>query len=100
MNELPEKYFKSCDSLSCLHALEHFGLGRYGDPVRWDGYLIGFNNLLAVLKPGGKLYISVPIGRPRIEFNAHRVFSLSHLLKMFADQLRVDNFSFVDDITN
>lgn len=22
-----------CDSLSCLHALEHFGLGRYGDPI-------------------------------------------------------------------
>lgn len=97
MNELPSKYVQSCDSLSCLHALEHFGLGRYGDPVRWDGYLIGFNNLLTLLRSGGRLYFSVPIGRPRIEFNAHRVFSLSHLMKMFEGQLKVDSFSYVDD---
>jgi hypothetical protein len=27
-----------CDSLSCLHALEHFGLGRYGDPIDPRGH--------------------------------------------------------------
>lgn len=97
MNTLPTELLETCDSLSCLHALEHFGLGRYGDPVRWDGYLIGFNNLLTLLQPGGKFYFSVPIGEQRIEFNAHRVFSVTYLLTMFANQLQVDNFSFVDD---
>jgi SAM-dependent methyltransferase len=86
-----------CDSLSCLHALEHFGLGRYGDPVRHDGYLHGLNNIHRILKVGGKLYISVPIGMQRIEFNAHRVFSLVYLLGLFEDRYRIDRFSYVDD---
>ncbi len=63
-----------CDSLSCLHALEHFGLGRYGDEVNFEGHLIGWKNIYNILKKGGKLYFSVPIGSQRIEFNAHRVF--------------------------
>lgn len=66
-----------CDSLSCLHALEHFGLGRYGEPINRDGHRSGLNNLYRILKPGGKFYFSVPIGPQRTEFNAHRVFSVS-----------------------
>lgn len=86
-----------CDSLSCLHALEHFGLGRYGDPVNYDGYLIGLNNLSDILKKGGKLYISVPIGPQRIEFNAHRVFSVAYLTECFSGRFTLDYFSYVDD---
>ena len=97
MDALPDNFLEFCDSLSCLHALEHFGLGRYGDPVRWDGYRVGFDNLLTLLKPGGKFYFSVPIGEQRIEFNAHRVFSVEYLLTLFANRLQVDDFSFVDD---
>lgn len=100
MNALPVEYLESCDSLSCLHALEHFGLGRYGDPVCWDGYRVGFDNLLTMLKPDGKFYFSVPIGEQRIEFNAHRVFSVASLLAMFANRLQVNDFSFVDDHGN
>lgn len=86
-----------CDSLSCLHALEHFGLGRYGDPVRYDGYLLGLKNIHSILKKGGKLYVSVPMGGQRIEFNAHRVFSLVYLLELFKDRYQIDCFSYVDD---
>ena len=86
-----------CDSLSCLHALEHFGMGRYGDPVNYDGYLRGLDNLHRILRTGGKLYLSVPIGPQRIEFNAHRVFSVAYLLKCVAGRYRVDRFSYVDD---
>jgi Caenorhabditis protein of unknown function, DUF268 len=97
MKDVPARLVESCDSLSCLHALEHFGLGRYGDAVRWDGYRVGLYNMLTMLQPGGKLYLSVPIGPQRIEFNAHRVFSLGHLLHLFSGRLRVDRFSFVND---
>ena len=86
-----------CDSLSCLHALEHFGLGRYGDNVNYDGYLLGLNNLYLILKNGGKFYFSVPIGPQRIEFDAHRVFSISYLLELFVGKYDIDHFSFVDD---
>ncbi len=86
-----------CDSLSCLHALEHFGLGRYGDPVNYDGYVLGLINFHRILKKGGKIYISVPIGPQRIEFNAHRVFSVGYLLECFEGKYHIDHFSFVDD---
>ena len=97
MAPIREDLVEYCDSLSCLHALEHFGLGRYGDPVNYDGYIIGFNNLRRILKKGGKLYFSVPIGPQRIEFDAHRVFSVNYLLELFDGKYHIDDFSFVDD---
>lgn len=63
-----------CDSLSCLHAIEHFGLGRYGDPINPLGYQQGIINLSKLLKPYGRLYLSTPIGEERVEFNANWVF--------------------------
>ena len=63
-----------CDSVSCLHALEHFGLGRYGDPLDPSGFVRGIGNMARLLRNGGVLYLSVPIGVDRVEFNAHRVF--------------------------
>lgn len=62
-----------CDSLSCLHALEHFGLGRYGDPIDPAGFERGLANLAQLLRKGGVFYLSVPIGNERVEFNANRV---------------------------
>lgn len=60
-------------SLSCLHALEHFGLGRYGDPLSLDGHLEGLRNLALLVAPGGILYLACPTGRARVEFDSHRV---------------------------
>lgn len=71
-----------CDSLSCLHALEHFGLGRYGDPVDPGGFERGFANMAALLKNDGVFYLSVPVGVERVEFNAHRVFDPRTIVKL------------------
>jgi SAM-dependent methyltransferase len=89
--------FEYCDSISSLHAVEHFGMGRYGDPVNYDGYLLGMSNLYKILKKNGKFYFSVPIGPQRIEFDAHRVFSISYLLELFKGKYHIDSFSYVDD---
>ena len=97
MAPLHESLHECCDSLSSLHAIEHFGLGRYSDPVRYDGYLLGLNNMYNLLRKGGKFYISAPIGPQRIEFNAHRVFAISYLLGCFTGKYKVDVFSYVDD---
>ena len=98
MEPLPIELVEFCDSLSCLHAMEHFGLGRYGDPINYDGYILGLENLHRILRRGGKLYFSVPIGPQRIEFDAHRVFSVSYLLECFSRKYQIDQFSFVDDL--
>jgi hypothetical protein len=101
MLKLPDALIESSDSISCLHTIEHFGLGRYGDPINSNGHIIGFNNLLTILKPEGILYFSTPIGPQRIEFNAHRVFSLSYLVnKMFKGFVTIKSFSYVDDNGN
>jgi SAM-dependent methyltransferase len=85
------------DSISSLHALEHFGLGRYGDPLDPDGHLKGIESIAMVLKKNGKFYFSSPIGPLRVEFNAHRVFSISYLLGVFKEKFRIDRFSYIDD---
>lgn len=80
----PVGHLAYCDSLSCLHALEHFGLGRYGDPIDPKGADRGFANMAGLLKEQGVFYLSVPIGIERVEFNANRVFDPRHVIKLAA----------------
>ena len=91
--------YGNADSVSCLHTLEHFGLGRYGDPINPQGHLQGFSNLIKLLSPGGTLYLSFPVAhRGRTEFNAHRVFGPNELFTWpGADALQLVRFDFVDD---
>jgi SAM-dependent methyltransferase len=93
----PSRFISYCDSISSLHAIEHFGLGRYGDPLDPDGYLKGLENIYTILKPGGVFYLAVPFGPQRIEFNAQRVFSLTHLLYLFEEKYKIISFSYVGD---
>lgn len=95
--KLPEGLINSCDSISSLHAIEHFGLGRYADPVDYYGHLKALDNIYKMLEIGGRFYFSVPIGPQRIEFNAHRVFSVEHLLELFSDKYEIGSFSYVND---
>jgi len=74
-----------CDSVSCLHALEHFGLGRYGDPIDPHGFERGLSSIARILRPGGVLYLSVPIGVERVEFNSHRVVDPRNLVALAAE---------------
>jgi hypothetical protein len=94
--ELRQVEANSIASLSSLHAAEHFGLGRYSDPIDPQAC---FNFMLAlqrVLSPRGRLYFSVPVGRERVEFNAHRVFAPLTVLNSFP-LLELVSFSFVGD---
>jgi hypothetical protein len=87
-----------CDSVSCLHAIEHFGLGRYGDSIDPEGHKRGFSNLIKLLREGGHLYISFPIGQQRVEFNAHRVLSPGDIFNWpGVDCLDLIRFDFIDD---
>jgi SAM-dependent methyltransferase len=85
----------SIQSLSSLHAAEHFGLGRYSDPVDPDAWRRFLKSLQRVLAPDGRLYFSVPVGLQRVEFNAYRVFDFQTILYTF-DRLKLVSLSFVD----
>jgi hypothetical protein len=82
MSSPSEKLASYCDSLSCLHALEHFGLGRYGDPIDPHGYVAGLGNMVKILRQGGLFYLSVPVGEERVEFNAHWIFNPRSLVQL------------------
>lgn len=84
------------DSLSCLHVIEHIGLGRYGDPLDPTGHEKAALELMRVLKPGGTLYIGTPVGQERLCFDAHRVFHPETILRMF-DGLELREFALIDD---
>jgi hypothetical protein len=87
---------RSVSSLSCLHVIEHIGLGRYGDPLDVDGARRAADELQRVVGQGGTLYLSTPIGRERVCFNAHRVFAPPTILSWFS-QLQLIRFSYVSD---
>ena len=97
MAALPEAWLEATDSLSCLHTIEHFGLGRYGDPVDPDGHLKGLEQLKRMVRPGGRLVLSTPVGRERVEFNAHRVFSPATVRSWFGDEWSVVRSATIGD---
>jgi SAM-dependent methyltransferase len=79
-----------------MHTVEHVGLGRYGDPIDYDGDLKAIGELKRVVRPGGSLLFVTPIGRSRIQFNAHRIYSYSQILEAFAG-FELREFSLVPD---
>lgn len=86
----------SLASLSCLHVIEHIGLGRYGDAIDAAGSIKAARELQRVLATGGMLFLSTPVGRERVCFNAGRIFAPESIPAMLPE-LEVVEFSFVDD---
>ena len=97
MAELPSEWVECTDSLSCLHTIEHFGLGRYGDPIDVNGHVKGLEQLKRMVVAGGLLYLSTPIGPQRVEFNAHRVFAARTLIDWFGEGWSIEKFAVIDD---
>ncbi|MCH7227990.1 DUF268 domain-containing protein [Haloferula sp. A504] len=97
MEPLPAEWVASTDSLSCLHTIEHFGLGRYGDAIDPTGHDQGLQALKSMVRQGGRLYLSTPIGDERIEFNAHRVFAPSTVAGWFDTGWEIEKSAILDE---
>lgn len=71
---LPDNSF---DVVLSLCAVEHFGLGRYGDTIDWQADQKAIAEMKRVLKPGGRLIFSTTIHKAEIAlaFNAHRIYT-------------------------
>lgn len=90
---------KSIKSLSCMHVVEHVGLGRYGDPLDSKGDLKAINELQRVLANEGNLLFVVPVGKPTIAFNAHRIYSYEQVISSFP-QLILKEFVLIPNDKN
>lgn len=66
-------FYDKYDSVSSLHSIEHFGLGRYGDSLDSLGHQKGLIELSRCVRKGGNMYISFPVGEAVVQFNAQRV---------------------------
>jgi SAM-dependent methyltransferase len=86
----------SIDSISCMHTIEHVGLGRYGDRLDPDGDLKAVNELKRVVAVNGHLLFVVPIGRPLLRFNAMRIYSYEQIMTMFSD-MSLREFSLIHE---
>lgn len=95
LNKLPFDT-DSVQSLSCMHTIEHVGLGRYGDVIDYDGDLKAIQELKRVVAPGGHLLFVTPVGQPKIQYNAHRVYSFSQITAYFSG-FRLKEFSLIPD---
>jgi ubiquinone/menaquinone biosynthesis C-methylase UbiE len=77
---------ESIDSLSCMHTIEHIGLGRYGDTIDPEADLKAMAELRRVMTKNGSLIFVTPIGKEaKIEFNAHRIYTYDQILSYFPD---------------
>ena len=86
----------SVDSISSLHVAEHIGLGRYGDELDPEGTIKACKELSRILAVNGNLYFSVPVGKQKTYFNAHRVHFPRTIIEYFKD-LRLIELSGVTD---
>lgn len=86
-------------SLSCLHVAEHIGLGRYGDQLDSLGTKKTCKELSRTLATNGNLYFSLPIGKPRLCFNGHRIHSPGQIIEYFSE-LKLVELSGIDDKGN
>lgn len=87
----------SVASLSCMHTVEHVGLGRYGDQLDPDGDLKAIQELQRVTAHGGSLLFVVPIGKPKVLFNAHRIYSYAQIRKYFEKDFELMDFLLIPD---
>lgn len=86
----------SISSLSCMHTVEHIGLGRYGDNIDPDADLKAINELKRVLAVEGNLLFVVPIGQSKLIFNAHRIYSYDQIIEYFK-KFRLKEFTLIPD---
>ncbi|HRD53697.1 MAG TPA: DUF268 domain-containing protein [Flavobacteriales bacterium] len=86
----------SIRSLSCMHTIEHIGLGRYGDPIDPTADRKAMAELQRVTAPGGHLLIVVPTGAARVVFNAHRIYSFAMIAGAFPG-FELKEFALVPD---
>jgi hypothetical protein len=86
LTSLPPSWSGTLQSISCMHVLEHIGLGRYGDALDASGDRKAAAELARVLAPGGQLLMVVPMeDPPRVCFNAHRIYSYSQVTDLFPE---------------
>ena len=85
-SEVAKKYLNRSWSLIdfaySYSSLEHDGLGRYGDPLNPFGDFESLARIRCLLKPGGTLFLSLPVAPDTVVWNLHRIYGRYRLSLM------------------
>lgn len=99
----PDEFAKSprqFDVAFSISSFEHDGLGRYGDPINPDGDLAAMRRMKDIVKPGGLLFLALPVGKDILVWNAHRVYGQHRLPLLLEGWKVVATFGFDDELLN
>ncbi len=88
------------DAAFSISSFEHDGLGRYGDPVAPNADLEAMRRLKSLVRPGGLLFLAVPVGKDIVVWNAHRIYGRHRLPKLLDGWKIVDAFGFEQELFN
>lgn len=98
--KIDDHLYQKYDSVSCLHALEHFGLGRYGDKIAPDAHIQALDNIEKLIKPQGVFYLSVPVSNQnKTYYNSHKVFDPAYIPSLTSN-LTLEEFTYIDNKSN
>jgi len=84
------------DCALSISAIEHSGLGRYGDVLDPEADFKAMDAYRRHLKPGGLLFLQVPVGRDALVWNAHRIYGAGRLPRLLRGWERVDSEGYDD----
>eukprot|EP01084_Bolivina_argentea_P165019 286787_1 len=89
------------DSIFSFSSIEHDGLGRYGDPINFNGDFAAMYEFKYLLKPNGTLYLGIPTGdQDYLYYNSHRIYGPCRLKTLFQGWKLIDVFGLNSDDRN
>jgi hypothetical protein len=97
----PEQLVKSSSRFDVgfsISSFEHDGLGRYGDPVVPNADLMAMQQMRSILKPGGLLFLAVPVGIDTLVWNAHRIYGRKRLPLLISDWNLIGSFGMTEQL--
>lgn len=80
-----------------ISSFEHDGLGMYGDPLDPDGDLKAMKKMRRVIKPGGLLFLSIPVGKDKILFNNARIYGRIRLPMLMSGWQKVGAYGMLNE---
>jgi len=81
---------QTLDFAISFSAVEHAGLGRFGESLNPFGDLEVMAQIWCTLRPGGLLFLSLHTGKDAVIFNAQRIYGYSRLAELAASWIQVD----------
>ena len=98
---MPDEFAKNptrFDAAVSISSIEHDGLGRYGDPLNPTGDLRAMTDFKKLLKPGGLLFLAIPVGQDAVTWNAHRIYGRKRLPLLFDGWKVIEHFGFDESL--